>query len=249
MSHVRAKEVELDAEQQMEEKLRTDIAEKEASNAALSKKLEEVEQLRQEREGVGEEQDRLRRETAMLKAQSVRWAAALNNIFKAMSVDLEQLGVKGGRVTADTDLVRLVGVLEAKAERISSSFQKFLQKGGSVRSLTSSGGSSIASALSATMGASTPVGRGGEAMRQLVSQPAATAEVEAVVVAAAAAATAAANACAVRCARGQEKEDTPSQGLLANTPPPALPGGVSPAALSLPHLPAGYGERHGPHAR
>jgi SMC interacting uncharacterized protein involved in chromosome segregation len=161
MSHVRAKEVELDAEQQMEEKLRTDIAEKEASNAALSKKLEEVEQLRQEREGVGEEQDRLRRETAMLKAQSVRWAAALNNIFKAMSVDLEQLGVKGGRVTADTDLVRLVGVLEAKAERISSSFQKFLQKGGSVRSLTSSGGSSIASALSATMGASTPVGRGG----------------------------------------------------------------------------------------
>ena len=116
MSHVRAKEVELEAEQQMETKLRADIAAKEASNEALSKKLEEVAVLHKQRDALGDEYDRLKREGASLRAQTTRWATALNNIFKAMSVDLEQLGVMGGRITADADLVRLMGVLEAKAD-------------------------------------------------------------------------------------------------------------------------------------
>ena len=147
MSHVRAKEVELEAEQQMETKLRADIVAKEASNEALSKKLEEVAVLRKQRDALGDEHDRLKREGASLKAQTTRWATALNNIFKAMSVDLEQLGVMGGRITADADLVRLMGVLEAKAERILSGFQKFIAKGGTVRSPSSSAASKYRVAL------------------------------------------------------------------------------------------------------
>ena len=228
MSHLRAKEMEEEAELQMEAKLLADVAEKEASNAALTRKLTEVEALRQHREGVGEEQDRLRRETAMLKAQTTRWAAALNNVFKAMSVDLETLGITGGRITADhCDLVQLMGVLEAKAERILSSFQKFLAKGGTLRSPNSSmGGSSIASALSPALS------RGDDELKRLVS------------ISVESGGDGGGGTLAMLDVPGEDTRGgcaRPSKVTsLAQTPSSqglaVLPGGISPAALSLPRI-------------
>jgi len=56
---------------------------------------------------------------------------ALNSVFKALSVDLESLGVYGGRVTADADLTRLMGVVEAKTQKVMGSYAKVLAKEGS----------------------------------------------------------------------------------------------------------------------
>jgi hypothetical protein len=61
-----------------------------------------------------DEEDKQKQHHAELKAQMARWAGAMNSTFKALSVDLEGLGVYGGRVTADADLVMLMGVIESK---------------------------------------------------------------------------------------------------------------------------------------
>lgn len=74
--------------------------------------------LRKERDGVSEEEDRLKREHGKLRQQMGRWAAALNSIFKTLSVDLETLGVPGGRVIADSDLTKLMGVVEGKFQKV-----------------------------------------------------------------------------------------------------------------------------------
>lgn len=49
-------------------------------------------------------------------------------MFKALSVDLEPLGVVGGRVSEESDLVMLMGVVEEKAHKVSSTFQRRLQR-------------------------------------------------------------------------------------------------------------------------
>ena len=36
-------------------------------------------------------------------ADAVKWAAALNNVFKSLSIDLETIGVQGGRITEVSD--------------------------------------------------------------------------------------------------------------------------------------------------
>jgi hypothetical protein len=68
----------------------------------------------QERDAVLDEEERQKHHHGALKGQMARWAGAMNSTFKALSVDLEGLGVYGGRVTADADLVMLMGVVEAK---------------------------------------------------------------------------------------------------------------------------------------
>lgn len=141
MSYIRAKEVEVEVEEEMAAKFAQDSEAHAAANGVLQKKLDEVEVLRKERDAVQEEEDRLKREHGKLKQQMARWASALNSVFKAMSVDLEQLGVYGGRVTADADLVMLMGVVEAKTQRVLTSFNKFVAAGGLKKSL------SLASAL------------------------------------------------------------------------------------------------------
>ena len=64
-----------------------------------------------------DEEEKQKQHHAELKAQNARWAGAMNSTFKALSVDLEGLGVYGGRVTADADLVMLMGVIESKVGR------------------------------------------------------------------------------------------------------------------------------------
>jgi len=144
MSYIRAKEVEVEVEEEMAAKFNKDAAEKAASNEVMQKALDEVDKLRSERDAVAEEEDRLKAEHAKLKRQMGRWAGALNSVFKALSVDLESLGVFGGRVTADADLVLLMGVVEAKTQKVLAGYNKALVKAdpsGSLSRRTSAPGS------------------------------------------------------------------------------------------------------------
>ena len=124
MSYIRAKEVEVEVEEEMKAKFERDIAERTAENEVLMKKMGEVDLLRAERDRVAEDEDRLKRQHGKLKQQMGRWAGALNSVFKALSVDLESMGIYGGRVTADCDLVMLMGVVEAKSQKTLTSFGK-----------------------------------------------------------------------------------------------------------------------------
>mmetsp|Transcript_22488 Transcript_22488/g.26508 ORF Transcript_22488/g.26508 Transcript_22488/m.26508 type:complete len:461 (+) Transcript_22488:350-1732(+) len=130
MSFIRAKEVEIEVEEEMATKFALDSQAHIAANDILRRKLEEVDVLRRERDSVLEEEDRLKREHGKLNQQMIRWASSLNSVFKAMSVDLEQLGIYGGRVTADADVVMLMGVVEAKSQRVLTAFNKFVTTGG-----------------------------------------------------------------------------------------------------------------------
>lgn len=130
MSFIRAKEVEIEVEDEMSQKFERDSGAHIEQNDKLRKKLEEVDVMRRERDAVLEEEDRLKREHGKLNQQMIRWASSLNSVFKAMSVDLEQLGIFGGRVTADADVVMLMGVVEAKSQRILTAFNKFVSTGG-----------------------------------------------------------------------------------------------------------------------
>jgi hypothetical protein len=130
MSYIRAKEVEVEVEEEMATKFRRDTAAKLEANELLRKKHEEVDVFRRERDAVLDEEDRLKRELGKLKQQTARWAQALNSMFKALSVDLETMGIYGGRVTGDSDLLRLMGVVEAKAQKTLGSFSKFVAAGG-----------------------------------------------------------------------------------------------------------------------
>jgi hypothetical protein len=136
MSFIRAKEVEIEVEEEMAAKFERDSKAHIEQNEKLRKKLEEVDVMRKERDMVLEEEDRLKREHGKLNQQMIRWATSLNSVFKAMSVDLEQLGIFGGRVTADADVVMLMGVVEAKSQRILTAFNKFVATGGLNRSGT-----------------------------------------------------------------------------------------------------------------
>lgn len=133
MSYIRAKEVEVEVEEEMTAKFKRDTEVHRATNELLQKRMEEVDVLRRERDAVQEEEDRLKSAHGSLKQKMGRWAQALNSIFKAMSVDLEQLGIYGGRVTADADLVMLMGVVEAKSQKVLNGFNKFVKTGGMQR--------------------------------------------------------------------------------------------------------------------
>ena len=120
MSYIRAKEVEVEVEEEMLAKFEADITVHAGVQAGLERKLAEVDVLVRERDSVQEEEDRLKRDHGKLKQQMGRWAGALNSVFKALSVDLESLGIYGGRVTADADLVTLMGVVRAHAHPYTS---------------------------------------------------------------------------------------------------------------------------------
>jgi len=146
MSYIRAKEVEVEVVEEMTDKFKRDAETHRVANELLLKRMEEVDVLRRERDGIQEEEDRLKSAHGNLNQKMGRWAQALNSVFKAMSVDLEQLGIYGGRVTADADLVMLMGVVEAKSQKVLNSFNKFVKTGGLQRTGLSSA-AAIESAL------------------------------------------------------------------------------------------------------
>jgi len=74
MSYIRAKEVEVEVEEEMAAKFNRDSEEKAAANEVMQKALAEVEEKRAERDAVAEEEDRLKAEHAKLKRQMGRWA-------------------------------------------------------------------------------------------------------------------------------------------------------------------------------
>jgi hypothetical protein len=140
MSFIRAKEVEIEVEEEMTAKFEKDSQALMVTNDILRRKLEEVDVLRRERDDILEEEDRLKREHGKLSQQMGRWATAINSVFKAMSVDLESLGIYGGRVTADADVVMLMGVVESRSQRVLTAFNKFVASGGLNRIGTSNSG-------------------------------------------------------------------------------------------------------------
>ena len=175
MSYIRAKEVEVDVEDEMAAKFKRDIEVRAAENDILRKKMEEVEVLRKERDRVAEEEDRLKRQHGKLKQQMGRWAGALNSVFKALSVDLESMGIYGGRVTADCDLVMLMGTVEAKSQKTLAAFNKVVASGKLKGSRGGSSANSLASLLERggdggpqqLAGASPPQSPGGNALPAL----------------------------------------------------------------------------------
>lgn len=105
-------------------KIEEDEAAHHASMEQQKKKKEETAKRQAALDRVLEERRLVDEQNEALREETQRWANALNNMFKALSMDLEQLGVTGGRVMGDSDLVMLMGVVEEKAQKVSSTFRR-----------------------------------------------------------------------------------------------------------------------------
>ena len=124
MTYVQSKEIEVQVENEMADKFIRDIAAYEAAGEQARKKAAEMESIQAEALAVEAEKKRMDGQLVTQTADAVKWAAALNNVFKSLSIDLETLGVQGGRITEESDLAYLMGIIEEKAQQATHKYKK-----------------------------------------------------------------------------------------------------------------------------